>query len=64
MAKPSSTLWGIHAGKTGDADQLFLKDNVVAHEDELGFKPPLVKVHKALLPLKRVYVPELLDDSQ
>ena len=24
------TLWGIHAGKTGDADTLFLKKNCVA----------------------------------
>lgn len=23
-------LWGIHAGKTGDADRLFLKKNVIA----------------------------------
>jgi restriction system protein len=33
MAKTNSTLWGIHAGKTGDADQLFLKQDVIA----LGF---------------------------
>ncbi|CAN7258176.1 restriction endonuclease [Variovorax sp. LjRoot130] len=25
-----TTLWGIHAGKTGDADQLFLKQGVIA----------------------------------
>ena len=24
------TVWGIHAGRTGDADSLFLKNNVVA----------------------------------
>lgn len=24
------TLWGIHAGRTGDADSLFLEKNVVA----------------------------------
>lgn len=30
MAKPNQTLWGIHAGKTGDADQLFTKHNVIA----------------------------------
>jgi len=24
------TVWGIHAGRTGDADTLFLKENVVA----------------------------------
>ncbi len=33
MSKQPSTLWGIHAGKTGDADQLFLTHNVIA----LGF---------------------------
>lgn len=26
----SSTMWGIHAGKTGDADEIFLKENQVA----------------------------------
>lgn len=25
-----TTVWGIHAGKTGDADMLFLKKNVIA----------------------------------
>lgn len=31
MSKPESTvLWGIHGGKTGDADDLFLKHNVIA----------------------------------
>ncbi len=34
MAKPNSTIWGIHAGRTGDADDLFLKHNVIA----LGWK--------------------------
>lgn len=34
MGKQPSTLWGINAGKTGDADQLFLTKNVVA----LGWK--------------------------
>jgi restriction system protein len=29
MAK-DATFWGIHAGKTGDAESLFEKDNVVA----------------------------------
>lgn len=28
--KKDTTLWGIHAGRTGDADKLFLKKNVVA----------------------------------
>lgn len=30
MAGKDLTVWGIHAGKTGDADPLFLKKNVVA----------------------------------
>jgi hypothetical protein len=28
MKEPA--VWGIHAGRTGDADSLFLKNNVVA----------------------------------
>ncbi len=31
----NSTRWGIHAGKTGDADRLFLKSNAIA----LGWQP-------------------------
>ena len=27
---PEATIWGIHAGRTGDADTLFLKRNVIA----------------------------------
>ncbi len=30
MADDEKTLWGIHAGRTGDADTLFLKENCVA----------------------------------
>ncbi|NLD49251.1 MAG: restriction endonuclease, partial [Clostridiaceae bacterium] len=30
MNDKEKTLWGIHAGKTGDADSLFLKKNFVA----------------------------------
>lgn len=30
MAEKEATVWGIHAGRTGDADTLFLKKNVVA----------------------------------
>lgn len=30
MATTNPTLWGIHAGRTGDADQLFLTRNVIA----------------------------------
>jgi restriction system protein len=30
MANKETTVWGIHAGRTGDADTLFLKKNVVA----------------------------------
>ena len=25
-----NTLWGIHAGRTGEADELFLRNNVIA----------------------------------
>jgi restriction system protein len=30
MAEPDKIIWGIHAGRTGDADELFLKKNRVA----------------------------------
>jgi restriction system protein len=30
MAAEEVTLWGIHAGKTGDADRLFLRRNYIA----------------------------------
>jgi restriction system protein len=30
MAITETTIWGIHAGRTGDADTLFLKGNVIA----------------------------------
>ncbi|AQS59220.1 restriction endonuclease [Desulforamulus ferrireducens] len=30
MSLPEKTFWGIHAGKTGDADNLFLKKNYIA----------------------------------
>lgn len=30
MAKVEPVFWGIHAGQTGDADELFLRDNCVA----------------------------------
>jgi restriction system protein len=30
MAKAAPTLWGIHAGRTGDADKLFLEHDVIA----------------------------------
>ncbi len=30
MANKEKTVWGIHAGRTGDADELFLKQNCVA----------------------------------
>jgi restriction system protein len=37
MATKETTVWGIHAGRTGDADTLFLKKNVVAIGwDKLG----------------------------
>ena len=30
MANQEVTIWGIHAGKTGDADRLFLNENCIA----------------------------------
>lgn len=30
MSNKETTVWGIHAGRTGDADELFLKKNVIA----------------------------------
>ena len=30
MKLTDTNLWGIHAGKTGDADSLFLKKNCIA----------------------------------
>jgi len=30
MSTPSITLWGIHAGETGDAETLFFQENQVA----------------------------------
>jgi restriction system protein len=30
MSKETATIWGLHAGKTGDADTLFLKRNLIA----------------------------------
>lgn len=30
MSTKDVSIWGIHAGKTGDADSLFLKKNCVA----------------------------------
>jgi restriction system protein len=30
MATAESVIWGIHGGKTGDADSLFLKHNHIA----------------------------------
>src|SRR5690606_31745331 len=37
MSSEDSTVWGIHAGKTGDADSLFLnKGNIALGWDQLG----------------------------
>jgi hypothetical protein len=30
MPTPTPTFWGIHTGATGDADKLFLQNNVIA----------------------------------
>ncbi|MCB0085618.1 MAG: hypothetical protein KDE47_31970 [Caldilineaceae bacterium] len=44
-------LWGIHAGKTGDADTLFLKNNIVAigwsQVGDIGKLPPEREAFKA-----------------
>lgn len=57
MANKEITVWGIHAGKTGDAETLFLKKNVVALGwDQMGdlsifkadrevFKAKLIEVY-------------------
>jgi len=37
MAEQEQTLWGIHAGRLGDADSLFLEKSVITIGwDELG----------------------------
>jgi restriction system protein len=57
MDENEATIWGIHAGKTGDADQLFFKGNCVAlgwpkmgdlsklSADREAFKAKLVQTH-------------------
>jgi restriction system protein len=44
------TLWGIHAGRTGDADSLFTKQNVIAlgwaRLDDLSKLPPTREAFK------------------
>ncbi len=51
MADKETTMWGIHAGATGDADNLFLKRHYVAigwHEmGDLGAIPPSREAFKA-----------------
>lgn len=60
MAKNSTTVWGIHAGKTGDADQLFLNKNVIAlgwpEAGDLSTVPPDRDDFKALV--KKAYPDE------
>lgn len=55
MKENDTTLWGIHGGKTGEADALFLRGNVIA----LGWSK--VGDLKGLLPLRRVYIPEAVE---
>ena len=100
--KNDKTLWGIHGGKTGDADNLFLKHGVIAlgwvemgdmsklATDREAFKAKMLEIwpnrkeryywiaagqvlqhyeefdsrYKGLLPLKRVYVPEPLEEAE
>ena len=55
---PENTVWGIHAGRTGDADSLFLKKNVAAigweEMGDLSKLPPEREAFKAAV--ARVYV--------
>lgn len=49
MAEREQVLWGIHAGRLGDADNLFLKKNVIAIGwDELGDITPIGGDREAL----------------
>ena len=52
MQKQIQTIWGIHAGKTGDADRLFMKHNVVAlgwvEMGDLGALPPRTVKHSKI----------------
>lgn len=51
MTEP--TVWGIHAGKTGDLiDGEELVDLILEHYEDFDSR------YKGFLPLKRVYVPE------
>lgn len=56
MPERDAVMWGMHAGKTGDADNLFLKKNVIAlgwremgdlskHKDREDFKKALVETY-------------------
>lgn len=57
----TATLWGIHGGRTGDADGIFLKKNQVALGwDAMGDLAAL----PGMMPLKRVYVPEPLEEVE
>lgn len=56
MAKTNSIVWGIHAGRTGDDDELVTL--ILAHYEQFDSR------YKALLPMKRVYVPEPLDETK
>lgn len=54
MSLSHPTLWEIHAGATGDA----LVELILAHCDQ--FDPRF----KARLPLKRVYIPAPIEESE
>lgn len=51
----TSTIWGIHAGKTGDAASLFLKKNCVA----LGWQA--IGDLKSLNPDREAFKPAVAD---
>ena len=71
MSRVDPAFWGIHAGRTGDADELFLRGNciaigwadlgnlsaVAANRDAFKANEKFDTRHKSL-PLRRVYIPE------
>lgn len=42
-------LWGLHAGRAGNSDTIFM------HYDRFD------SIYKSIIPLKRVYVPEVME---
>jgi len=53
MDRTASTVWGIHAGETGEADSLFLGKGVIRRRQALGRIEelrPQVRPHPRTLP--------------